>query len=137
MQRQVFIIMLLGLMSVAAMAQGRGVHRTLYDPKTEATFTGFIDEIQSQGCMGWRNGTHLMIKTESETVEVCVGPASFVQQKGFSFAKNDKVEVIGSRVKVGGRNVVIARQVTKDNRTLTLRDSQGIPEWSGGHRRNN
>ncbi len=135
----ILVFTLLAMVSVGAMAQGRR-HSPMYDPKTEANLTGTIDEVQAQGCMQYhccqdtQGGMHLIVKSEKENVEVCVGPANFVQQKGFSFAKGDPVEVIGSRVKINGKDVVIARQITKDKQTLTLRDAQGIPEWSGRKR---
>lgn len=135
----VFMILIVATFTTAVLAQGRGPGQgPLYDPKTEVTLTGSIDDVQQQPCcMGRRTGTHLVLKTQSETVEVSLGPTSYVQQKGFSFAKGDQVEVIGSRVKLGGKDLVVARQIVKDNQTLTLRNAQGIPEWSGGRRGSN
>ena len=132
-------VIIFAALTTVTLAQGRGAGPSLpkYDVKTEATLTGTIEDVQQQPCMGRRNGTHLTLKTQSETAEVCVGPATYVQEKGFSFAKGEQVEVIGSRVKFSGRDVVVARQVTKGNQVLTLRDAQGIPAWSGGRRRNN
>ncbi len=57
--------------------------------------------------------------------------AAFVSDKGFSFAKGDAVEVTGSKVTLTGKEYVIAREVVKDGKTLTLRDKNGIPEWAG------
>lgn len=134
----IFIFLILSALTTTVFAQGGGPGpgNRMYDPKTEVTLTGSVEDVlQQQACMGrGRNGTHLMVKTESETVEVCLGPAGFVQQKGFSFAKGDQVELIGSRVKLGEKDVVIARQVTKNKQTLVLRDAQGIPAWAGGRR---
>ena len=135
-----FTAVILAAFAAAALAQGgpaggRGTPR--YDPKTEVTLTGFIEDAQQQPCMGGHTGTHLMLKTQSETNEVCVGPATYIQEKGFSFAKGDQVEVIGSRVKFDGKDVVVARQITKEKQVLTLRDAEGIPAWSGGRRRSN
>ncbi len=126
------LLALLAIFAIAAVAQGPGYGRNspMYDPKTEVTMTGTVDDILQRNCMGKQNGVHLLLKSESENVEVCVGPASFVQQKGFSFSKGDQLEVIGSRTKVRGKDVVIARQITKANQTLTLRDAQGVPAWS-------
>ena len=134
MQRRsaMLLVVLLSISAVAAVAQGPGYgrHSGMYDPKTEVTMTGTVDDVLQRNCMGNQNGVHLLLKSESENVEVCVGPASFIQQKGFSFAKGDKLEIVGSRTKVAGKDVVIARQITKESQTLTLRDSQGMPAWS-------
>lgn len=132
-------VITLATLTTATLAQGHGAGPGMpkYDVKTETTLTGTIEDVQQQPCMGRRTGTHLMLKTQSETVEVCVGPPAYVQEKGFSFTKGEQVEVIGSRVKFNGKDVVVARQITKGNQVLTLRDAQGIPAWSGGRRRNN
>ena len=140
MQKKAAVFMLVVLIGIATAVLAQGGPRRgmpMYDPKTELTLSGSVDGIQNQGCMDRGMGTHLMLKTQTETVEVCVGPSSFIQQKGFSFAKGDQVEVIGSKVKLGQTEVVIARQITKDNQTLTLRDAQGIPQWAGTGRRSN
>jgi hypothetical protein len=140
MQRHIripLVVIIVAVLAATVLAQGRGPRTPRYDPKTEATFSGTIEDIQQQPCLGRRVGTHVMLKTQSETVEVCVGPQAFVQQKGFSFAKGDPIEVIGSRIKFGSKDVVIARQITKENQTLTLRDAQGIPQWAGGRHRAN
>ncbi len=52
----------------------------------------------------------------------------------FSFAKGDQVEALGSKVRAGGKEVIVAREITKDKRTLVLRNGQGVPQWSGGRR---
>jgi len=44
------------------------------------------------------------------------------------------VEVKGSRVTFDGKPVIIAAELKKDNNVLTLRDSSGIPAWSGWRR---
>ena len=135
-----FTAVILAALATAVLAQGgpaAGRGTRMYDPKTEITLTGSIENVQQQSCMGGRTGTHLMLKTQSETDDVCVGPPGYVQQKGFSFAKGDQVEVIGSRVKFDGKDVVVARQITKEKQVLTLRNAQGIPAWSGGRRRSN
>lgn len=140
MQKKAAVFMLVIFVGIATAVLAQSGPRRgmpLYDPKTELTLSGSVDDIQTQGCMGRGLGTHLMVKTQTETVEVCVGPSSFIQQKGFSFAKGDQVDVTGSKVKLGQTDVVIARQITKDNQTLTLRDTQGIPQWAGARRRSN
>ena len=41
------------------------------------------------------------------------------------------MEVTGSKVTVSGKEYVVAREVVKDGKTLTLRDKTGIPAWAG------
>lgn len=105
-----------------------------YNPSRETTVKGTVEEVkQVSGRHGW-NGTHLMLKTEAGQMDVHVGPSSYISRQGFSFAKGDQVEVLGSQVKMGGSDALIAREIKKDDKTLTLRNAQGIPQWSGRRR---
>jgi hypothetical protein len=64
-------------------------------------------------------------------MEVVLGPASFVSSKKFEFAKGDRITVTGSKVTTNGQDVVVAREVKKADKVLTLRDAKGFPLWSG------
>lgn len=111
-------------------AQG-GVPR--YDTSTEATLAGTVEEVKQLSHMRMAGtGTHLMLKTNKETIEVLLGPTNFLASNQFTFAKGDQVEVTGSRVKFGDGEAIVAREVKKGNKTLTLRDAKGIPQWSRG-----
>jgi hypothetical protein len=127
---------LLLVLSSAATGQAacrNGAHN--YDPNSETTIKGTVQEVQQQTRgRGW-SGTHLLLRTDSETIDVHVGPASYIAQEQFFFAKGDVVEVIGSRITSAGTGCLIARDITKEGRTLTLRNAQGIPNWSGGRMR--
>ena len=125
-----------GLASIAysQSGAGSGQRMTKYDPKTETTIQGTIEEVkQVNGKRGW-NGTHLMVRTETGTVEVHVGPSDYVASQQFSFAKGDKIEVTGSKTTLQGSDVLLAREITKDGKRLVLRDAQGFPKWAGGRR---
>jgi|SRR5579871_2566646 len=108
-----------------------------YDPKTETTVTGTVQQVkQIAGRHGW-NGTHLALKTVSGTLDVHLGPEAYIASQGFSFAAGDKVEVLGSKVTLGGTEALIAREVKKGDKVLVLRNAAGVPQWAGGHRRIN
>ena len=81
-------------------------------------------------------GTHLIVRPESakensETIDVYLGPANYLKDFEVTFAKGDRVQVVGSKVKYGGAAVILARQVRRDSTTLYLRDEHGIPYWKG------
>ncbi len=119
----------------AQQGQGPGQQARMYNPATEKTVKGSVEEIKTvTGRHGW-NGTHLTLKAEDKTFDVHLGPASFLKEKGFSFEKGDQIEVTGATAEIGGSETLIARQVKKGDKTLVLRDAQGIPKWSGGWRR--
>jgi len=75
-------------------------------------------------------GLHLAVKIESDTIDVFLGPVDFLKDFEITFAKGDKLEIIGSKVKFGGAHIVLARQVRRDETTLYLRDAKGRPHWA-------
>ncbi|MGP0075028.1 MAG: hypothetical protein ACLPWF_24215 [Bryobacteraceae bacterium] len=113
-----------------AMKMGQGMKMTRYDISTETTITGTVQDVL-QPHMGRMMGTHLIVKTATETIEVHVGPSNFVASEGFTFAKGESVQILGSRVTIDGKEALISREVTKDGKTLTLRDKTGRPLWAG------
>ena len=121
-----------------AFAQGTGPANGMrnYDPSAEVTVKGIVEQVQQVQGKGIWGGVHVILKADAENLEVHLGPSSYISQKQFSFAKGDQIEVLGSRVKLGTKNMLIAREVTKDGKTLVLRNSKGIPVWSGGRRTN-
>jgi DNA/RNA endonuclease YhcR with UshA esterase domain len=117
--------------AAAAYAQGmRGGGN--YNPATEATLTGAVDEVKTMPSPGkGGGGVHFMLNTGTGAMTVHVGPASFVSSKNFTFAKGDTLTVVGSKVTMEGEQVVIAREIKKGDQVLTLRDAKGFPLWSG------
>lgn len=137
MKRQsLWIVMLLmGVLLIAWIAyaqRNRGKQRMMprYETSSEVTAKGVIEKVDSQtGRMGW-NGVHLVVKFDAETLTVHVGPSAYVEQKGFSFAEGDRIEVTGSKIKFEGSDIIVARVIKKGDEVLTLRNERGIPEWS-------
>jgi DNA/RNA endonuclease YhcR with UshA esterase domain len=130
-------IAVLTLGAASALAQrgmGQGAGR-MYDTATETTVKGTVEEVkQVSGPRGGPGGTHLILKTDKETLEVHLGPTTFLEKEKFTFAKGDQIEVTGSKVKIGAADALLAREVKKGDKTLTLRNAQGIPAWSSGRR---
>lgn len=120
--------------ALAQRGMGQGAAR-MYDPATETTVKGTVEEVkQIPGQRGGASGAHLIVKTDKETLEVHLGPTAFLEKEKFTFAKGDQIEVTGSKVKIGAADALLAREVKKGDKTLTLRNAQGIPVWSGGRR---
>jgi hypothetical protein len=107
-----------------------------YDPKNETTISGTVDDIQTYAGRRRGTGTHLILKTDSGTSDVHVGPTAYIEKQQFSFSKGDHIEVLGSQVKVGSKEVFLAREITKEGKKLVLRDPSGVPAWSGRNRTN-
>ncbi len=104
----------------------------MYDPATEVTVKGTVEEVKLISTGRNSGGTHLIVSTEQGKLEVHVGPTWFLEKNKMSFTKGDSVEVTGSKIKLAGADALIAREVKKGDATLTLRNAQGIPAWAGG-----
>lgn len=100
-----------------------------YDPKTEVTIKGVVEDFHESKARGDHPGLHLIVKTETETIEIHACPVRFMTELEFTIDKGDTVTVIGSRPDPAG--VVVAREVTKGQTSLILRDKTGAPVWTG------
>jgi DNA/RNA endonuclease YhcR with UshA esterase domain len=127
------------LVDSAAFAQqggrGRSAQAPRYDPSTEITLKGTIEEVKQVSRSGAWTGTHLTLKADQGTFDVHVGPTTYLAKNQMTFAKGDNIEVTGAKVKYGGADAVLAREVKKGDKTLTLRNAAGIPQWSRGRGR--
>lgn len=136
-QALLIIVIAMAFAAPAAYSQGwgRGRRARIYNPATETTVRGTVANVKTTtGQRGWA-GIHLDLKTLSGTFDVHVGPSAFLAAKHFTFAKGDRIQVTGSKVTLQGHEAIIAREIKKDGKVLTLRNAQGIPEWAGGPRR--
>ena len=109
-----------------------------YDPNTETTIKGTVEEVEtaelpggglSQQARGKFSGPiFLDLKADSGTLRVVLGPSWFLESKGVKFAAGDQVEVTGSKFQ--DEDTIVAREIKKGDQVLVLRNGQGIPEWS-------
>jgi hypothetical protein len=127
------VVSLLGLSMALAHecpCPGRGGRG--YDLATEITLKAKVVKVEQVDCSERCGmGTHLIVKADSDKVEVHLGPSDFLEEKGFEFKKGDAIAVTGSTVKCMGEEFLVAREVKRGDATLKLRDSRGIPEWAG------
>jgi hypothetical protein len=113
--------------------QGEGMGRGMgmqYNPQTVEIVTGEVTAVFSGTGGRRRQGVHITLKTDKETISVHLGPASYLDQEKFQVKQGDKLEVKGSRID----QVIVAGEVKKGDQVLKLRDDQGRPLWSPGMR---
>jgi len=127
---------------------GRSMSGLMYKVSTETAVKGTVVEVQQltgqptdgPSAAMWRNcprgwaGTHVSLKTDQGTLIVHVGPTAYLAEKNFSIAKGDQLTITGSKVHYQGSDFLIAKEITKGNQVLTLRDYRGFPLWSGPRR---
>lgn len=131
--RLLFAVLAAALAAAPALAQAPAAPPAAkapeYDPRAEVTIRGVVEDFHESKTRGDHPGLHLIVKTETETVEVHACPVRFMKELEFAIEKGDTITVFGSRP--GGGEVVVAREVQKGQTSLILRDKDGTPVWTG------
>jgi len=123
--------LLLGILVLTAANRETTVERErepTYDPSTVIRISGTIQDVRETTTTATLNGIHVMLK-DRRVIEVYLGPAAFLKTFSMKFAKGDDIQVTGSKVRFAGADLLLARQVRKDNDILVLRDENGKPYW--------
>lgn len=99
----------------------------LYNPANETMITGTVTETRDFICpvSDQEVGSHLMVQTANGVVQVHLAPARVLRGQKITFAKNDNITVVGSKVPRLGNGDLIAREITRGNETIVFRDPQG------------
>lgn len=101
-----------------------------YDVHTEIKMKGTVEEVQLPPKGSEKLAVHLLLKTDTDTVDVYLCPKSFLDDMGVNFNKGDEITLTGSKVKQGEADLVLARELVKGTDTLVLRDEKGRPVWT-------
>jgi hypothetical protein len=104
-----------------------------YDLHTEIKMKGTVDEVKLPAKGNEKEVVHLLLKNGEEIVDLYFCPKSFMDDMGVSVSKGEELAFTGSKVKFGGADLVLAREVVKGTETLVLRDEKGNPVWSWKH----
>jgi hypothetical protein len=80
-------------------------------------------------------GAHVTLETASGTVDVQLGPATYLRAKHFSLAPGDSVRFVGAISRYHEGVVFLARIAQKGNQAITIRSTQGFLLAAGAMRR--
>jgi hypothetical protein len=133
-------VLVAGLASLASAQTPRMGMRgsPMYDVQTETTIVGTVERVEAVigpgGCARCLGGTHVVVKTGTETLAVHLGPTAYLTEQKIVVAAGDTVEVLGARLTFAGQPVLLARRIAKGGDRWTLRDESGRPLWGGGWR---
>ena len=110
---------------------GYGATQPAYNPKTEQTITGQITKINvAPGATADSMATvFVWVQTQNELIAVQTLPAQNLAAAGINLQPGTQITVTGSRVTSQGKPLIIARTITVGNKTITLRDQNGMPIW--------
>jgi len=100
-----------------------------YDPATETKVKGVIEQLKLVPPSGGKPVVYAVMKASPDAVEVFLCPKKFLDDMGIEFKPAEEIEVVGSRVKQDGADLILAREVVKGGETLTFRFKDGKPAW--------
>lgn len=137
-KRSWIVAALVAVLVVAApvLAQGRGLAkgRGIAVPPHAVARTTHAGEVVALDAEPGRGAAQLEIRTDSgEAKTFVLGPRWFVARSGFDLQPGDRVEV--DTLYVAGCAYGAAAAEIRDlgrSTTLTLRNEDGVPVWSGG-----
>jgi hypothetical protein len=122
-------IVALILLLTAAGAQQReaaGSSRpTAYDPSHESVLLGTVVSF-TEGSSRPPLGAHAMVQTANGTVDVHLGPASYLRSNRFSMTKGESVRLVGVSVPAKEGNVFLARTVQHGTQAIVVRSPRGF-----------
>lgn len=99
-----------------------------YDFATETKVKGTVEEVRL--VPGPNEGTHVILKSGSDTILVHIAPPEFLKDFEFPVSKGDQLQVVGSKLMIDGQPEILAKEITKENNSFTLRDKKGVPVWN-------
>ena len=100
-----------------------------YDATTETKLKGTVEDLKLPEKGHEKEIVHLVMKDGDQTVDIYLCPKSFIDDMGVTFSKGDEISFTGSKITVGGAEMMLAREVVKGQDTLVLRDNKGKPVW--------
>lgn len=101
-----------------------------YDPESEIRMKGVVVDASDYFCPASGEAeSHLVLQTQDGTVEVHLAATRFIKQYRLTFTQGEKVEVLGSRIILDGREALLAREISRGEEVFVFRDANGKPLW--------
>jgi len=107
-------------------------YNMLYKAENEVSVGGkIIGYVETKApALGMTPVTTILIKSANGGVStVDLGPAWYLNNLGIPIHIGDTVDVTGAKAVISDRSFVMARTVSKNGRTLYLREKNGFPLW--------
>ena len=129
------------------MGPGMGIGPDYYDGSSSTVIRGVVETVEANAYNCHWGATEVTLKADKDTYIVQLGPTPFLSQNNFNIAKGDEVRVSGFKFTCQGTTFLIAQDVTKGGKTLTLpqcsrrsglgraRKGLEISQWLGGRTR--
>jgi hypothetical protein len=100
-----------------------------YNPATTVAVSGIVTAVREVPTGQPLEGVHLMIKNKNMSLEIYVGPRSFLKFLKANFEVGDDIDVVGSKVKEGVGDVILSKEINDGRSTIELRNAYGAEAW--------
>jgi hypothetical protein len=102
-----------------------------YDLTSEVTVTGVVKGTETIEVPDGKRSI-LVLTVNNEQLGIILGPETWVQKQGVTFAPGASVQVVGlTGYRYQGGPAMMPRTVKAGSKTLTLRDETGKPLFGG------
>ena len=122
------------LFAVLLLSVGVGFHSpapasgaNLYNPSNEISLTGTVAETKDFACpvSDGEMGGHILLKTAEGVVQVHLAPSRVLRSQKLTFRPGESLAVVGSKIRLYGKNDVIAREISRGDEQIFVRDPAG------------
>jgi hypothetical protein len=127
-------ILFAALLGASSFACGGPGGLPSFNEATIETVSGYVSSVDPFQNLerNTRNGVKATLETDDgETVDVYLGPVTFLEHHGFIIERGDMLSVTGSKVRHDGEDVIIATVIAEDGQRLKIRDADGRQAWRG------
>lgn len=108
----------------------------MFDSRAVETIRGEVLAIEKIiPLKGMSCGVQLVVRTETDTIAVHLGPEWFMENQDMQIERQDIIEVKGSRITFNGQAIIIAAEILRRTEILRLRNNIGLPAWIAWRRR--
>jgi hypothetical protein len=96
-----------------------------YDKMHEITLAGTIEEVVFHAAAGSPAGMHLLVAGSQGTADVHLGPY-MTKETQEALHSGTPVQIVGAMETIRGKSYLLARLLTFDGRTITVRSKNGF-----------
>lgn len=104
-----------------------------YDAAHEITINGTIQEVITKHVPGSPAGVLVLVAGSDGLVDAHLGPFVSSETKG-ALDAGAPVRILGAMTEIGGKQYLLARELTIGGRTITIRNNHGFLAMSHGER---
>lgn len=130
MKRAFWILLAVAALVTAPVLAAPPAKHPDYNPSAEVTLKGKAAEVTVKpDWMGDKSVNILLDTPDKKKVHVDIAPNDFITLMGLVLSTGDDLEITGSWVKMNGEDVLLARQIRKQNVVISVRGPNGKPVW--------